>query len=93
MTPQEEKEFAKLQAVYEANVPNWKGKEMSKMSTNELQKAKLDAQKRIFYFFNKIKTFDMLVEQLETEAESRGALLEDLQKEFIIRSKQKPRKQ
>lgn len=72
-----ENEFYSLKATREENIPHWKNQPMNEMSTKELQKAKIVAQKKIDYFFNKMCTFDKLIAQLENEASKRDALLED----------------
>ena len=54
----------------------------AEMSNDYLQNAKIHAQKKELYFFNRATIFSELVEQLEKEAESRGIELPDYDTEF-----------
>lgn len=56
---------------------------MSEMTDAQLRRAKLYAQSRILHHFNLQNKFDLLVDQLEDEAHSRGTKLEDYNREFF----------
>lgn len=66
--------------------PVWRGskgeKPISEMSKKHLQLAKLYAQRRELYFFNKMNIFSQKIEELEAEAEKRGFSLKDLETDF-----------
>ena len=72
--------------------PVWRtknGKEvpMSELTDAQLRKAKLSAQSKIMHYHNRVNRFDMLVEQLEEEAESRKLDLPDYDREYFKNEK------
>ena len=60
---------------------------MSDMTDAQLRRAKLYAQSRILHHHNLCSKFDLLVEQLEDEAHSRGKELEDYDRQYFKNEK------
>lgn len=76
------------QPIHMAAIPNgvWRTKDgfilLKDMTNTHLQRAKMDAQKRIEVYFHKMNKLDELVEQLDEEAERRSLKLRDYDTKF-----------
>jgi hypothetical protein len=60
---------------------------MSLLTDAQLQRNKLYSQSRILHHHNLVNKFDLLVEQLEDEADSRGNELEDYDRQYFKNEK------
>ena len=74
--------------IIKDETPQWLNRKgnlvkISDMTDAQLKTAKLYAQSRILHYHNKASLFDLKVDELEQEAESRKVELPDYDREFF----------